>query len=62
MHWLVLVFLYYHNIAFFKTDIDECGAGTDSCDENAHCNNTEGSYRCSCSSGYSGNGTTCNGL
>ena len=28
---------------------------------NAQCINTNGSYNCSCSSGYSGNGMTCTG-
>ena len=43
------------------TDIDECAAGTDGCDENANCTNTDGSYTCSCLSGYSGDGVTCVG-
>ena len=43
------------------TDIDECAAGIDGCDENANCTNTDGSYTCSCLSGYSGDGVTCVG-
>ena len=43
------------------TDIDECEAGTDGCHDNADCTNTDGSYTCSCSPGYSGDGTSCNG-
>ena len=43
------------------TDIDECEDGTDSCGENADCTNTDGSYTCSCLSGYSGDGMTCDG-
>ena len=31
------------------------------CGNNANCTNTEGSYYCNCSSGYSGNGTVCEG-
>ena len=43
------------------TDIDECEAGIVSCDTNAECNNTDGSYTCSCSSGFSGDGMRCVG-
>ena len=42
-------------------DIDECTDGTDMCDSLAVCSDTEGSYNCSCSSGYTGSGFTCNG-
>ncbi|RMX47721.1 hypothetical protein pdam_00012358, partial [Pocillopora damicornis] len=42
-----------------KKDIDECAAGTQDCSKNAVCNNTKGSYNCSCKPGYSGNGRTC---
>ena len=35
--------------------------GTDSCDVNAECNNTEGSYFCTCNAGYSGDGFGCTG-
>ncbi|PFX13588.1 Sushi, von Willebrand factor type A, EGF and pentraxin domain-containing protein 1 [Stylophora pistillata] len=39
-------------------DVDECAAGTQECSKHAVCNNTEGSYNCSCKSGYSGDGRT----
>ena len=42
-------------------DFDECKTSTHSCDDNAACKNTVGSYTCSCKSGYSGDGKTCNG-
>ena len=42
-----------------ETDIDECTAGTATCDANAACANTAGSYTCTCNSGYTGNGQTC---
>ena len=40
-------------------DIDECAADTDGCDQG--CTNTDGSFECSCNSGYtlSGDGMTC---
>ena len=41
------------------TDIDECLE--DPCHSNATCSNTDGSYSCSCNTGYSGNGFSCTG-
>jgi len=45
--------------ALICTDDDECTLGTDNCDENATCNNTDGSFSCDCNSGYTGDGVTC---
>ena len=33
--------------------------GSDNCDINAACTNTDGSFTCACDTGYSGNGTHC---
>ena len=43
------------------TDIDECGEGIVDCDHN--CTNTNGSYACSCNSGYEldSDNLTCSG-
>jgi hypothetical protein len=41
------------------TDDDECTLGTHNCDDNATCNNTDGSFNCSCNAGYTGDGVTC---
>ena len=42
-------------------DIDECASGTHNCHSSlASCTNTMGSFSCSCSNPYSGNGRTCN--
>ena len=35
--------------------------GNLSCDINAQCNNTVGSFDCICSDGFTGNGTHCDG-
>ena len=43
------------------SDIDECAAGTASCDDDADCINSEGSYTCSCRPGYTGDGKHCEG-
>ncbi|XP_022789317.1 protein kinase C-binding protein NELL2-like [Stylophora pistillata] len=40
-------------------DINECADGKRHCDVNAECNNTFGSYKCTCKDGYYGNGTDC---
>ena len=40
-------------------DTNECYLGIDTCDGNATCNNTEGSYECVCNSGFSGTGLSC---
>ena len=42
---------------FFLWDIDECASGTHNCiSERAICTNTLGSYKCTCKSGYRGDG------
>ena len=37
-------------------DIDECQLELDVCVENSDCSDTQGSYECTCSSGYRGDG------
>ena len=44
------------------SDIDECGSDQHVCHKTlAKCVNTPGSYKCRCKSGYTGNGTVCEG-
>ena len=40
-------------------DIDECLRGSHSCDRNAMCMNTDGSFTCSCYPGFTGDGRSC---
>ena len=40
-------------------DIDECEADLDDCDAHASCDNTDGSFECSCDDGYEGDGRDC---
>ena len=43
------------------SDVDECSASSPVCDSNANCSNTPGSYICTCTSGFTGDGKTCQG-
>ena len=51
----------FFNAAFIHLDIDECEYGDDDCRQ--VCNNTFGSYECSCYSGYylRSDGQSCEG-
>ena len=40
-------------------DIHECDTETDTCDENATCTNSVGSYSCACNDAYYGDGEEC---
>ena len=45
------------------TDIDECASDTlNDCSPNATCTNTNGSYTCTCDTGYTGDGFNCTGI
>jgi len=43
-------------------DIDECANGTHNCSVNAVCNNTRGSYNCTCKDGFQVDGISCTGI
>ena len=44
-------------------DADECAlASTNDCLTNAECENTVGSFKCTCKAGFSGDGNTCEGI
>ena len=52
---------YTRFFSLFIPDIDECSEGTDNCSQ--LCNNTVGSYQCSCNTGFilDSDQHTCNG-
>ena len=45
---------------FSILDIDECN-GVNDCHANSTCDNTIGSYSCTCDTGFTGDGKTCSG-
>ena len=48
--------------AFYTySDVNECSAADQLCDTNANCTNTQGSFYCSCSTGFTGDGEHCKG-
>lgn len=59
---LVTTIFFFIHVLFSIVDVDECKSSeTNECGLNALCNNTEGSYICSCVSGYQGDGRNCKG-
>ena len=46
-------------ICVISLDHDECAAELDNCHENASCNNTFGSFECTCNAGFEGDGVNC---
>ena len=41
--------------------VDECETGLHNCHDDAECTNTKHSFKCTCKSGYSGDGVNCEG-
>ena len=44
-----------------RSDIKECDQSDVDCSKQAKCTELEGSYRCDCNKGYTGDGKTCTG-
>ena len=45
-----------------QSDIDECGTKTHNCHGVAYCHNNDGSFTCSCRTGYTGDGWSCDSM
>ena len=51
------------HVSLYFTDVNECDLETDNCHVNADCTDTIGSFQCTCSIGYSGDGVdNCTGI
>ena len=48
-------------IIFILTNIDECSTEAPGGNLNANCTNTDGSLKCVCKEGYTGDGKSCSG-
>ena len=60
---MVSAYLYFHSLRRVPLiDIDECSIEEGfPCHPNAMCSNTIGSFLCTCVTGYSGGGKSCEG-
>ena len=54
-------FVFIYLFIFFSLDINECVRELYKCSSDAFCNNTKGSYNCTCKPGFTGNGRECKG-
>ena len=53
--------MYVTDVNTCVSDVNECADGVHTCHSHASCQDTEGSFRCTCNYGFTGNGTTCVG-
>ena len=56
---LLVIHAYSAILIYLLVDLDECFYDKYTCDSNADCTNTNGSYTCTCKDDYYGDGKTC---
>ena len=56
-------YYFEENILSVHLDINECTSNVlpHNCHDDARCNNTKGSFNCTCNKGYEGDGVNCTG-
>ena len=47
---------------FCCADLDECFTDLHNCHDNASCTDTEGSFNCTCNTGFEGDGVNCTSM
>ena len=57
----IILFPFIAVFFFSYSEISECVRGLHKCSSDAFCNNTKGSYNCTCKHGFTGNGRECRG-
>ena len=58
---IFIVHYIHFKSAFMLLDVNECSGGSNPCDPNAMCTNTDGSFTCACMDGFTGDGDSCAG-
>ena len=58
---ILIVDCIHFKSTFMPLDVDECSGGSNPCDPNAICTNTDGSFTCACTDGFTGHGDSCTG-
>ena len=62
LYYPVCIWCLYNAVLLPLPDDDECTDGSNNCNKNAICDNTVGSFTCTCKEGYSGDGVDCDGV
>lgn len=57
----IQIYFISFNVCYFLLDIDECSSANGGCHASAYCQNTVGSFTCTCNIGYDGDGFNCVG-
>ena len=55
----MLIKLLSFNLLTHSPDVNECAGNVSVCDDHANCTDSDGSFLCTCNTGFSGNGYYC---